>query len=136
MTEITTDPLHAARERGAAAARALLSESELWTEQQVATALEISRPEVRLRRFTGRLLAAPTDHGIVYPAWQFSAGGTLAGLEEVLAKLVDHDPWMQLRFFVSPSCRCGNRSPLDLLRAGDLGGVLSAARAYGLHGAD
>jgi hypothetical protein len=66
---------------------------------------------------------------------QFEGGRTLAHLEKVLDALRSHDPWMQLIFFINGNDRLNGRSPLQLLRAGELEPVLRAAESYGEQGA-
>ena len=60
---------------------------------------------------------------------------TLPGLEAVLERLADHDPWMQGRFFLMANQRLGDRRPLDELRQGNVEAVIAAAAVYGEHGA-
>ena len=49
--------------------------------------------------------------------------------------LAPHDPWMQAAFFLGDNPRLNNRSPVELLKAGELSSVLRAAEAYGEQGA-
>ena len=53
----------------------------------------------------------------VYPLWQVRDGATLPGLEAVLRERLD------------------GKTPLDVLRAGDIAAARAAARMYGTHGA-
>ena len=131
------DPLAEARLRGLQARRELLArEGGALSSQEVAELLQLSRQAVYKRQRAGRLLALDCGrHGRAYPAWQFVAGGVLPGLEEVLTALADHDPWMQLAFFVSENTALEDETPLDVLRRDDLPAVLRAARLYGEHGA-
>jgi hypothetical protein len=71
----------------------------------------------------------------VYPVWQFSQGGTLPGLEEVLTELRGHDPWMQVIFMLSENTRLSGLAPLHELRHGHVDEVRRAARMLGEHGA-
>jgi hypothetical protein len=80
----------------------------------VADLLGISRQAVDLRRASGKLLAI--DLGLrknLYPRWQFTEEGILAGLEETLAVLREGatTPWSCLRFFLSGNLRLGWRAP-------------------------
>jgi len=131
------DPLAAARLRGVAARQDLLArEGGTLRVKEVAELLHLSRQAVHKRHRAGRLLAIECGrHGAVYPAWQFVPGGVLPGLEEVLRALADHDPWMQLAFFVSENTALESGTPLDALRRNDLPAVLRAARLYGEHAA-
>ena len=47
-----------------------------------------------------------------YPLWQFTdEGKTLLGLEAVLEKLSEVDPWTQVTFFLNPNLRLENKTP-------------------------
>jgi hypothetical protein len=129
-------PLAGARLRGLVARQDLLArEGGALGVQEVAKLLQLSRQAVHKRHRAGRLLAIDCGrHGYLYPAWQFVPGGVLQGLEEVLQTLVDHDPWMQLAFFVSENAALESGTPLDALRRNDLPLVLRAARLYGEQG--
>jgi hypothetical protein len=131
------DPLAEARLRGLRARRELLEkEGGTLTAQEVANLLNISRQAVHKRHRAGRLLAVDCGrHGHAYPAWQFTAGGVLPGLEQVLGALSGHDSWMQLAFFVSENTALDGDTPLAALRRNALDAVLRAARLYGQHGA-
>ena len=74
-------------------------------------------------------------HGYRYPVWQLTESGVLPGLDKVLVVLASHDEWMQTAFFVSANPRLGGRTPIEMLKAGELESVLDAAEAYGEHGA-
>jgi hypothetical protein len=131
-------PLQNARLRGLRARVEILqAEGGVWSAQDVAAHLGISRQAVDKRRKGRRLLGLPTGrHGYSYPAWQFTREGTLPGLEEVLGSLSDHDPWMSASFLMEPSARLDDKRPLDVLRRGGLAEVMRAARAFGEHGSD
>ncbi len=131
------DPLAKARLRGLRARRELLEkEGGTLTAQEVAELLRISRQAVHKRHRAGRLLALDCGrHGHAYPAWQFTSGGVLPGLEEVLSVLSEHDPWMQLAFFVSENTALDGETPLAALKRNALDAVLRAARVYCTHGA-
>ncbi|RMH19668.1 MAG: hypothetical protein D6696_10000 [Acidobacteria bacterium] len=130
-------PLLLAQLRGQQARLALLElEGGTVPATRVAEILGISRQAVNKRRQAGKLLALPLGrHGFAYPVWQLAASGVLPGLEAVLERLRDHDPWMQARFFLRPNPRLGGATPLAVLRRGDVEAVLEAAAAYGEHGA-
>lgn len=130
------EPLAPAFIRGIEARHRLIEKhGGTLTAEQVAQMIGISRQGVEKRRQAGKLVALATGrHGYRYPVWQFSDSGTLPGLEEVLGVLASHDEWMQTLFFVSNNPRLGNRTPTDLLRAGELTPVLDAAQMYGEQG--
>lgn len=131
------DPLAQARLRGLQAKNRLLSqEGGVLGVQEVAELLNLSRQAIHKRARSGRLLALDCGrHGHAFPAWQFTEGGLLAGLEETLKALEEHDPWSRLAFFLSENAATGGQSPLTSLRQGKLDQVLRAARIHGEHGA-
>ena len=133
----TSDRLAKARLRGAVAMREVLGGDEgALTVGEVAKLLDISRQAVDKRRKVRRLLGVEVPkRGVLYPAWQFTRTGTLAGVGEVLAALHEHDSWAQARFFVTENDRLGGKRPLDVLRRGKLERVLDAASVFGEHGA-
>jgi hypothetical protein len=130
------EPLAPAFIRGIEAKRRLIEENGgVFTAEQAAQIIGISRQAVEKRRQSGKLLAVSTGrHGYLYPAWQFNESGTLAGLQDVLAVLEPHDEWMKTIFFVSKNPRLGDRTPVEMLRAGKLKRVLDTALVYGEHG--
>ena len=131
------DPLATAKLRGVKQQRQLLEQfGGVFGVSEVAELLNLSRQAVDKRRRSGQLIGLTRGRrGYVYPAWQFDDGKTLPHLEEVLDALSEHDPWMQLLFFVNPNDRLDERTPLDLLRSGQPDRVLVAARSYNEHGA-
>jgi len=131
------DPLAAARVRGIEARKRLVeAEGGSFSSAQIADILHLSRQAVDKRRKANQLIGLDVGrHGYIYPGWQFTKGGTLKGLEEVLADLKDHDPWMQVQFMLQPNSRLNDRTPLEVLRQRDIASVRAAARALGEHGA-
>lgn len=104
--------------------------------EEAARILGISPQAVTKRRKAGKLIGLTLGRrGYVYPLWQFDRGGTIAGLQQVLAQLHEHDPWMQAIFMLNHDLYLDGARPLDELRHGNLDAVLRAARAYGEHGA-
>lgn len=132
------DALAAARARGMKRQLDLLDEEGgALGAQEVADLLGISRQAVDLRRASGKLLAI--DLGLrknLYPRWQFTEEGILAGLEEALAVLRAEatTPWSCLRFFLSGNLRLDGDRPLDRLRRGETAPVLRAAKEFDTHG--
>ncbi|HTO03438.1 MAG TPA: hypothetical protein VL069_07040 [Opitutus sp.] len=59
-----------------------------------------------------------------FPVWQFGPrGGAVAGLREIIAILKRRsnvDELSLVTFFINPSARLGDRSPIEALRAGDV----------------
>lgn len=134
---IESDPLAAARVRGLRAREQLLNANGgVLSSQEAAEILNISRQAIDKRRKKRQLIGLSMGRrGYVYPVWQFAQGGTVAGLESVLAELHDQDPWMQTAFIVNSNTRLNGESPLKLLLRGDVEAVIEAAREYGKHGA-
>jgi hypothetical protein len=103
------------------------------TAPQVARLLGVSRqtPHDRVRR---RAMLAVPDRGVLrFPAWQFDPGrpdGVIAGLPAVLAAL-DLDPLAQVSWLIQPRSALDGRSPLDLLKEGQVAPVVRLARAVG-----
>jgi len=131
------DPLAAARLRGLRAKEELLeAEGGIWSAEQVARHLRLTRQAVDNRRRSGRLIGLDVGRrGFAYPAWQLDQGGVLAGLEEALSAMTVRAPWSQLAFFLSGDPRLGGERPLDALRRGCVEDVKRAARGYGEHSA-
>jgi len=107
----------------------------VYTAEQVAEALGISRQAVDNRRKRGTLLAVTLGRrGNFYPAWQIHEGQVLEGLGVVLAELCDRDhrdPWTQVAFMLNPNTWLDDETPLDVLRRGLIDQVRDAASVYG-----
>ena len=131
------DPLAPARLRGLREREKLLQvEGGTVGVDEAAALLGISRQAVDKRRRAGKLIGLTLGRrGYMYPVWQFSQGGTLPGLEEVLTELRGHDPWMQAIFMLSENTRLSGQAPLHELRHGHVDDVRRAARMLGEHGA-
>ena len=138
MCELTgKDPLASAKLRGAEGQQRLLKAGGgVLSAEETAKLLAISRQAVDKRRRQGQLLGLIQGRrGYAYPAWQFENGRAIKDLEKVLEALRDHDPWMQVTFFLNSNDRLAGMSPLDVLRAGETGRVVSAAAEFGEQGA-
>ena len=102
--------------------------------EQVRTLLRgISRQAIDKRVQEGSLLAVPgpSNHRS-YPTLQFNRDGSIvAGLREVREALPVESPWAVLNFLVNPDDRLEGRKPIDVLRSGNVGEVIEAARLYG-----
>ena len=134
---VKADPLARAKLRGLEAKKRFLTvEGGMLSTQEVASILDISPQAIHKRRRTGKLIgiAQGLNH-YSFPVWQFEGNHTVAGLESVLTVLSEHDPLMQVIFMLNPNDRLDGQRPLDLLRAGRLNEVLTAANALGEHGA-
>jgi biotin operon repressor len=131
------EPLTMARVRGVERQQNLVEQSGGTLKgERVAKLLGISRQAVDKRRRQNRLIGLTQGRrGYAYPIWQFHNGKTLSNLEKVLDQLRNHDPWMQLTFFLNANDRLEGSSPLEMLRSGKVEPVLEAATSYGEHGA-
>lgn len=131
-----TDPLASAKLRGLVVKQQLLeAEGGCLSSTQVASLLGITRQAVDKRRRNGQLIGLPTGKNrFAYPAWQFTTGETLPGLETVLQHLQVRDPWMQTAFMLNGNLRLDGMSPLEALK-GKLEEVVLAAQTYGEQGA-
>jgi hypothetical protein len=90
----------------------------------------VSRQAVHKRR---GLLALTTGSGrVVYPAFQFVAGGVLPGLEAIQRAVPEElaSRWTLASWLVSPQPELGGQSPVQLLREGGVGPALTAARDW------
>ena len=95
----------------------------------------VTRQRVMERVKEGSLLAVPgPSNRRRYPTAQFTRDGVVAGLREVQAVLPTRNPWAILNFLVQPDDRLEGRSPMDVLKTGDVERVVQAARAVGRQG--
>lgn len=105
--------------------------------EEVRTLLhEVTRQRIEKRVKEGTLLAVPgPSNRRRYPTFQFMRGGeVVGGLKEVQEALPTRNPWAVLNFFVQPDDRLGGRKPIDVLKAGDVELVVSAARGMARQG--
>lgn len=100
--------------------------------EEIAQMLGISRQAINQRRQRGKLIGLSRGKGkYIYPLWQFSdLGKTHKGLETVLEQLAQIDPWTQVTFFLNPSLRLQNKTPLEVLRMGEIDFVVESAAAF------
>jgi hypothetical protein len=106
--------------------------------EQVRTLMQgISRQAVDKRVQEGSLLAVPgPSNRRSYPTLQFNRDGTIVeGLKAVFAALPTNNPWTILNFLAHPDDRLQGRKPIDVLKAGNVGLVVEAARRLGQQGA-
>lgn len=97
----------------------------------------VSRQAVDKRVADGSLLAVPGPSGARrFPAAQFAGDGSvLKGLREVQEALGFESKWSVLNFLVNGHDLLGDERPIDVLRRGDVGRVVEAAKLTGVHGA-
>ncbi len=98
---------------------------------EAAARLQTSSADVEQQARQGTLLALPSSSGSLrFPVWQFSEtteGGLLPGLANVLPLLVELSPVARASWLVSPKPALSGQAPVELLRAGTVGPVLSLA---------
>jgi len=130
------DPLAEARLAGLRSKTFLLqAEGGAVPVEEAAAMLGLTRQAIDRRRRGGRLIGLTMGRrGYLYPVWQFGEHGTIPGLEETLAALDSFGPWSQVSWFISPNTRLGGRSPLSVLREGQVEQVVRAAQLYGEQG--
>ena len=97
----------------------------------------VSRQAIDKRVREGKLLAVPgPNNRRRYPTVQFKPDGDVVdGLREVRDALPSRNPWVMLNFLVNPDARLQQRRPIDLLKVGERGPVVEAARRIGEQGA-
>jgi hypothetical protein len=134
---LETDPLAEVKLRGIEAKKELIDMAGgTMSGAHVAEVLGLTRQSVEKRRRNNKLIGlAQGRRGYVYSIFQFEGGNTLPGLEDVLKTLSEHDPWTQLIFLVERNDRLGGKTPIDLLRSGNISPVLLAASTVGEQGA-
>jgi len=138
--EITAgDPLLGAKLRGLQARRQLIEQSGgLLTTTQVAKLLNLTNQAVLKRADQNKLVDITQERrGHYFPAFQFTQEGkVVAGIPEVLSELAkgSHAGWAAVTFFVSGNERLDGRTPLEVLKAGDVAAVVRAADWYGEQG--
>ncbi|SHN84258.1 hypothetical protein [Bradyrhizobium erythrophlei] len=97
----------------------------------------VSRQAIDKRVQEGSLLAVPgPSNRRSYPTLQFNQDGTVVdGLRAVCEALPTTNPWTIVNFFAQPDDRLNGRKPIDVLKQGDVGLVVEAARRMGQQGA-
>jgi hypothetical protein len=97
----------------------------------------VSRQAIDKRVQDGNLLAVPgPSNRRIYPTLQFKQDGSVVeGLRVVCAALPTSNPWTILNFLARPDDRLDGRTPIDVLKAGDVDLVVEAARRLGQQGA-
>lgn len=101
------------------------------TAPQVADLLKTSRQTPLNRAEKGSLLAIYENGKWLFPRWQFDtqgADGVLPGLARVLQAL-DVSPFAKLSWFLRPSPYLEARTPLEVLKSGDIERLVSLAQA-------
>lgn len=130
------DPLTEAFLRGSEMKRDMLkTEGGALSAQQLAEHLGITPQGLGRKRERNQVFWLDVGGGYVYPAFQIGRNGLLPGVREVLDAFTLDDPWMRVNFMLTGDQRLGGRRPIDQLRKGKIDDVVTAAAAYGEHGA-
>ena len=130
------DPLTEALLRGSEMKRDMLkAEGGALSAQRLADHLAITPQGLGRKRERNQVFWLDVGDGYVYPAFQIGKGGLLRGIREVLDAFTVDDPWMRVNFMLTGDARLGGKRPIDLLRNGKIDEVVTAAAAYGEHGA-
>lgn len=130
------DPLIEAFLRGSEMKRDMLkAEGGALSAQQLAEHLGITPQGLGRKRERNQVFWLDVGDGYVYPAFQIGKNGLLPGIREVLDAFTVDDPWMRVNFMLTGDQRLGGKRPIDQLRKGKIDDVVTAAAAYGEHGA-
>ncbi|RNJ50335.1 hypothetical protein D1O30_12745 [Methylocystis hirsuta] len=130
------DPLTEAFLRGSEMKREMLkAEGGAISAQQLAGHLGITAQGLGRKRERNQVFWLDVGDGYVYPAFQIGKNGLLPGIREVLDAFTVDDPWMRVNFMLTGDQRLGGKRPIDQLRKGKIEEVVTAAAAYGEHGA-
>jgi hypothetical protein len=144
ISPLTGEPLPDAREmarirranllRAFSERRALLADA--LSVSEVAELLGVGRQTPHDRVKAETLLAVKENGKLMFPDWQFDADGAdgvVAGLPEVLCVMRGPISALgRIRWFVTPKPLMKGRTPLEALRAGDVGDVIREAQAIGV----
>lgn len=123
-------PLARAHARGADFRAGVLAKPDMWSGEDIARRLAVTRQAVDKKRLAGELFALSWgQRKLLYPAWQ-AEPGVFEHMKPVLAILRKEDPWTIYRFFTTPEATAGEQTPLDMLRKGKAAEVVRAARAF------
>jgi len=97
----------------------------------------VSRQRIDKRIEEGSLLALQGPSNVRrFPVIQFMEDGRLVeGLKEVQEALPSRNPWAVLNFLIHEDARLDGRTPIDLLKGGEVDLVVEAARRVAEQGA-
>jgi len=129
------DPLFAARVRGVERQKSIITEAGgMLSISEAAKLLGVTRQAVDKRIRSHGLLAVNIGSQLAIPVFQINHGAVLCGLGKVLRALKVNDPWTRINFFLMKHPALTNRSPLDVLRRGDVQLVVRVAAGFGNQG--
>jgi hypothetical protein len=108
------------------------AEGGSWSGQELLSKFNLTSATLHKRRKEHRVVFwRDAQHQFHYPKWQFTVtGALLPGVQEVLQTFRSFDEWRIMRYFLAQRSQLGDRTPLDLLRAGEVEGVLAHAQAH------
>ncbi len=86
-------------------------------------------------RENGHLIGIEVDDHYVYPTWQFVDGKILPGLDKLFSELKRDGIWTIMIFMLTGDLRLDGKTPLEMLRQGEIEQVIWAASCYGEHSA-
>jgi hypothetical protein len=137
IDESELDPERFGRRAALLAASELLWQRDvgpLVTTTRLQDLLRCSRQAINERVRNGRILALPTGKGEhLYPLWQFGpTSQPLPGIAEIVETFADAvaTPWTIASWLVAEEPELDGKTPIGVLRSGDTGTVLAAARHY------
>lgn len=93
-----------------------------------------NRSTVRDRRLANRILGLKDNGVYKYPLWQFDPegdDGVVDGLPEILAAL-DVSDFAKLNWFMKPHLAFEGKTPVEMLKRGEIEAVVIEARAVGV----
>jgi hypothetical protein len=108
------------------------AEGGAWSGSELATRFGLTPATLHRRRKEHRIVSwRDARHEFYYPKWQFTnAGALLPGIQDVLQTFRSADEWRVMRYFLAPRDQLGGRTPLALLRSGEVDKVLAHAAAH------
>jgi hypothetical protein len=108
------------------------AEGGAWSGQQLMEKFNLAPAALHKRRKEYRIVSwRDAKSRFYYPQWQFTpAGALLAGIQEVLQTFRSADEWRVMRYFLAPRHELDDRTPLELLRAGEVDNVVAHAKAH------
>lgn len=128
--------LEKAIRRGEAAKTRFLSrEGGTLSSREVCQKLNCSTQDLAEMQENSHIIGIEVNQEYVYPAWQFVDGGILSGLDKVLDELKSDGIWTVMIFMLTGDLRLDGKTPLEMLRQGEIAQVVWAASCYGKHSA-
>jgi hypothetical protein len=124
------DPFEAGRK---AVVQMQAAEGGAWTGAELESHYNLTPATLHKRRVEHRIVFwNDAKNQFHYPKWQFNEAGALwPGVQEVLQTFKSSDEWRVMRYFLAPRHQLDDRTPLDLLRAGQATKVIAHAKAHG-----